>query len=99
MQVVGTEEALGVDLVDALGARGTGCEPTVLRDDLQAPDGRVVARGTGENGLDGLAGQLTGADLFGGETAEHGLLLGRGGCIDPLVDGLAEALDERRIAL
>lgn len=36
-------ETLGVDFVDVLGTRGPGGEPAVLRDDLDAADGRAVA--------------------------------------------------------
>ena len=43
-EVIGTAEALGVDLVDVLGPRRAGREPAVLGDDLDAADRRAVAR-------------------------------------------------------
>src|SRR5215212_8748831 len=51
-------EALGVDLVQVLGARGPRGEPAVGADHLEATDRGVVARGAGELGDDRLAGQL-----------------------------------------
>ena len=41
IEVRGTEKTLGVHLVDLLGARRTRCKPRVLRDDLDAANGRT----------------------------------------------------------
>src|SRR6478752_6261675 len=65
LQVLGAAEALGVDLVDGLGARRPRRVPAALRDDLDAADGGAVAGGVGEDALDLLAGKLTGAELLG----------------------------------
>ncbi len=73
-----TLEALCVDLVDILGARGAGGEPSFFRYDLQASYGSVVARSTREPGNDWLTGQGRGADVIGRDASEAGLLLGRG---------------------
>jgi hypothetical protein len=40
IEVVLTLEALGIDLADVLGARGTCGEGAVLRDHLEAADGK-----------------------------------------------------------
>ena len=68
-------EALGVHLVDVLGAGRTGGEPVVLGGDLQTADLGVVARSLGELGGDVLAGQLGGLDVVTGELGELLLLL------------------------
>ena len=60
VQSLGGFEALGVHLVDVLGAGRTGGEPVVLGGDLQTADLGVVARSLGELGGDVLAGQLGG---------------------------------------
>src|SRR5437868_1002663 len=49
-QMLFADEAFGVDLVDVLGAGGAGGEPAVLRHDLDAADGFVVAGGFREFG-------------------------------------------------
>ena len=57
-QVCLAAKALGVDLVDVLGARGSGGEPAVVRAHLEAADGGFVARRVREHLLDALAGEL-----------------------------------------
>src|SRR4030095_15477455 len=51
-------EALGVDLVDISRPGGSRREPAARGDDLEAPDGRVVAGGPRQLGRDGLGGPL-----------------------------------------
>src|SRR5262245_52024548 len=51
-------EALGVELVDVLGAGRPGREPATGRHDLQPADRGVVARGAGELRADRVARQL-----------------------------------------
>ena len=58
LQVALTPEALGVDLVDVLGAGWPGGEPAVVGDDLQAADRCTVARRARELGGDRFAGQV-----------------------------------------
>ena len=59
-QVVLALKALGIDLVDILGAGRAGGEPAVRGHHLQPADGRAVARRRGEHARDRLAGQLGG---------------------------------------
>ena len=85
------QEALGVDLVDVLGARRAGREPAVLGDHLDPAEGGAVGRGRGQHVGDRLAGQLRGLHVAGGQPLEHRLLLGGGRGVDPPVGGVAEA--------
>src|SRR5438067_8537462 len=62
-EVLFAAEALGVDLVHVLGARGAGREPSALGDHLESPDLRAISRRLGEAGADGLAGQRLRRDL------------------------------------
>jgi hypothetical protein len=78
-------EALGVDLVDLLGPRGTGGEPAVLRHHLEAADGGAIAGGVGELGEDRFADELGGGHLLGGQGLEDLLLLAAGGGVDAAV--------------
>src|ERR1700759_747504 len=55
-------EALGVDLVDLLGARRPRRNPAALRTDADAADGRAVAGRLRDDLGDGLAGDLPGRD-------------------------------------
>ena len=50
-------ERLRVQLGDVLRARWPRREPTPLRDDLEAADGRIVAGSPSETGHDGIPGQ------------------------------------------
>src|SRR5690348_16660136 len=54
-------EALGVNLVQALGSRRTGREPAARGDDLEAPDGGPIARRPRQLARDRLAGECGGA--------------------------------------
>ncbi len=56
-------EAFGVDFVDVFGAGGAGGEPAVFGGYLEAADWGVVARGFGEDGGDGFAGEIFRCDL------------------------------------
>src|SRR5664279_3299973 len=94
LQMVGAREALGVDLVDVLGPRRTRCEPTTVRDDLDAADGRAVARRLVEHGVDLLAGELAGIEPVGRERGELLLLRLSGWCLDPIGERAAEVLRE-----
>ena len=70
-------EALGVDLVDVLRARGTGREPTTVGDNLEAADRCIVPRGRRELLPDWFASQLRGLDRVRREFAEPRLLIRR----------------------
>ena len=92
-------EALGIDLVDLLRARGPGGKPAVLGDHLDAAEGGAIAGGGGELGRDRIAGQRGEGELAGRERGQQLLLLGRGRGIDPLIEGLAQFLCQRIIGL
>src|SRR5207247_9872104 len=62
-QVVRAEEALGVQLVDVLGAGGTHGKPCVRRDYLDAAKRVPVARSRREDLADLLAGEVGDADV------------------------------------
>ena len=89
--MLAAKEALHVDLVHVLGARGPRRKPAVPRDDLQAADGRAVARGVGDAGQDRLARQLGRGNPIGRERREN-LFLGHvRRSLQALVDGAAVA--------
>ena len=73
-QVVRPAEALGVDLVDVLGARRPRGEPAALGHHLHAADRRAVAGRRGEDGLDRLAGQVAGRGCRGRQRRQQRLL-------------------------
>src|SRR5688500_2124143 len=98
-QVVGALEALRVKLVDVLGARGSGGEPTVLGHHLESADGRAIARRRRETRRDGLPRELRRAHALRCEPRQHALLLWRRGCVDALVRGGSEALGEGGVEL
>src|ERR1700748_1397693 len=52
LQVLSAAEALGVDLVDVLGARGPRRVPAALGADLDAADRGAIARRVGDDALD-----------------------------------------------
>src|SRR5713101_5314432 len=60
-------EAFRVDLVNVLRAGRPRREPAAASDDLQTADRRVVARGAGQPGRDGFAGELRLLDGLGRE--------------------------------
>ena len=51
-------EALGIDLIDVLGAGGPGRKPAVRGHNFQAADWRIIARSFGQLGGDWLARQI-----------------------------------------
>ena len=57
LQMLFVVEALGINLVDILGARRARGEPAVLGDDFQTSDGRLVAGRVRQRREDRLAGQ------------------------------------------
>ena len=57
LEMPGIAEALGVNLVNILGARGTCGEPAAGRDHFQAANRSVIARSPGQLGDDFFAGQ------------------------------------------
>src|SRR5207244_353574 len=75
-------EALGVELVDVLGARRAGGKPAVGRRHLQPADGCPIAWRRGQFGRDRLAGQLARRDRGGRQGLELLLFLRRGGGVD-----------------
>ena len=89
VEVALVPEALRVELVDVLRARGPDGEPAARRDDLQAADRLVDARRPGQLCRDRLAGQLRRPDRLGRERPQPRLLLGRRRRIDPGVEGRA----------
>src|SRR6185503_7248043 len=99
LEVLGTLERLGVELVDVLRARRPRGEPAAGRDDLDAPDRRAVARRSGEDRLDVLAREAGRRDVARLEVEQLGLALGRDRRVRALVGRRAEALRERRVAL
>src|SRR5258708_3338261 len=101
--MLGTAEALGVDLIDVLCARRTRREPAAFGRYLDPADGRVVTRRLGNYGLDRLAGEFLGVDLVGAQVFQDGLLLRRRAGVDPLIERWAEVprqtgIDLARIA-
>ena len=96
-------EALRVDFVDVLRPRRTCREPSRLGHDLETANGCAVARRSGEDGLDWLAGKVGGLHLLRRQLLQLVLLLRRSLCLDPIVERLAElarqfAVDLTRIA-
>ncbi len=63
-QMIGTLKALGIDLVDILGAGGTRRKPSVRSDDLCASDRRVVTGRPIVDALNRFAPQLTDMQLL-----------------------------------
>ncbi len=97
--MAGVAEALGVDLVDLLRARGARAEPALARDDLDAADRRAIARRHVEDGGDGFAGERVGAELGLRQVLQHRLLLAGRGRVDAGIERLAQILRDRGIAL
>ena len=58
-------EALGIELVDVFRPGRSGCEPSVLGDDLESADRRLVGRRVREFGSDWLTRKLLGLDHVG----------------------------------
>src|ERR1700741_882909 len=83
-------EALGVDLVDILGAGRTRGEPAGLALDLDAAERLIVARRLGPDRAHGIAVKLGHVELLGPERLQRVLLLRRRRDIDALVIGNAE---------
>src|SRR5262249_20785296 len=98
-QVLGAAEALGVELVDVLGARRARREPAAVGDDLDAADRIAAAGRRGQDSAHRLPGELADIDVLGGDAAERRLLGGRGVDVDALVDRLAEGADEVAVLL
>ena len=92
-------EALGVDLVDVLGARGARGEPAVRGRDLEPPDRRVVSRRARELRDDRVAGQFRGGHLGRGEPRERVALGLRGRGVDARVPGAAVLALQGAVAL
>ena len=63
-QVILSQEALGVYLVDILCPRWARGEPPTLGNHLYSADGSTVARRMGKQGLDLFAGQICESNLF-----------------------------------
>ncbi len=85
-----TAKALGVDLVDVLGARRPSGEPAGGGRDLHAADRRVVARRLGDDARHRFAGQLGAVHLVRRERGQPPLLLGGRRRLDAIVRRLAE---------
>lgn len=93
-EVLLTDKAFGVDLVNVLGSGGSGGEPAVLSGDFEAADGGVIGGSLGHDCGDGFSGEGIGLDLFWREGA-HDLLLGAvGGRVDAGVNGVAKLRGE-----
>src|SRR6185312_7513193 len=65
LQVRGVAKALGVDLVDILGARGSGGEPAVGGLHLQPADRCIVTRCARQHAFDLLPGEFARLHLLG----------------------------------
>ena len=78
LQVCLALEALGVDLVDLLGARRPRREPAAPGTDADAADGRAVARRLGGDLGDGFAGDLPGGDRLGRQRGQPLILEAEG---------------------
>src|SRR5690606_5521549 len=98
-KMIRSAEALRVDLVDLLRPGRPGGEPPIFGHDLQSPDGGVVRRSPGQNGLDGLACERLRPHISRSEVFGVLLLFTCGRRIDALVDGAAELLLESGIVL
>src|SRR5690348_1966286 len=98
-QVLLAAEALGVELVDVLGARRPRGEPAALRLHLQAADGCAIAGRSGERARDRLAGELGVRHVARRQLRQDRLLLARGRCVDTLVDRSAELLRQLGVQL
>src|SRR5438270_10573688 len=99
VEVLRSFEALRVDLVDALGARRAGSEPSAGGHDFEPVDGSSVARSAGQLGRDGLAGERLFADGFGRERLESLLFLGGSRRVDARVVRGAEFRLQRLVVL
>src|ERR1700677_966302 len=98
-QMPGIAEALGVNLVDILGARRSCGEPTALRAYLDAADRRIVPGRARQHFLDALSGELRHADLRSIQLGELFLLLGSRGRLDAIGEGLAQIAHQGTVRL
>src|SRR5215813_14133864 len=92
-------EAFRVDLVDALGARGTRREPPARGDDLEAVDRRAVSARLRQLGGDRLAGKRLFADHLRRQRLQPRLLFRRSLCVDAGVVRRPELRLERAVVL
>src|SRR5215472_6306670 len=90
MEMRCTLEALRVDLVDVLGARGSGRKPSVSCYDFQTPNGSLIAWGTGQLGGNRLACHFRLFHGVGRERRKFSLLRRSAGRVDARVVGGAE---------
>src|SRR5437899_3753698 len=89
-QMVLAAEALGVDLIDILGARWPRREPAAVGSYLDPAEALAVAGRGAERGEDRLAGELGGAEAIGRQLLQHGLLLRRRRRVDPCAERHSE---------
>lgn len=80
LQMLGAVEALGINFVDVLRARGPGGKPAIGGDDLDAAQGLTVGGCVTEDVLDFFACEFSGGDLRRRKRRQQPLLLWRGGC-------------------
>src|SRR5260370_15728462 len=92
-------EAVGVDLVDILGARGPRREPAAAGNHLDPAEALAVAGRGDERAEDRLAGELGGAEAIGRQLLQQGLLLRRRRRVDPRVERHAELAGQRVVEL
>src|SRR4051812_38078656 len=92
-------EALGIDLVDGLGAGRPRREPAVGGDDLDAANRRVVTGSAVVLAEDRLAGERSRLDRLRGYLPQPRLLLGRCRSVDPCVERRAELLGKATVML
>src|ERR1700685_2434908 len=85
LQLLMAAKTLGVNLVNIFRAGGTGSEPAVLRDHLNASDGIAIARSRGKYALDSLARELGDRDVLRRQLGERGALLRIGRRVDALI--------------
>ena len=87
MEMLGTNEALGIHLIDLFGSGGAGGEPAVFGADFQPSDGSSVGGCVGKFGDDGFTGEGLGADIFWDECGELLFFFAGGRRIDPFIVG------------
>src|ERR1700678_1413716 len=94
LQVLLVAKAFGVDLIDLFGAGWARREPTTLSNYLDSANCLTIPGRVGENALDLLPSQSGALDAFFAHLRQHGLLLGGGGGIRPVVQRVTKLLRE-----
>src|SRR5688500_4109139 len=93
-QMACSTEALGINLVDVLGAGWAGREPSTFSHHLYATDRHIVTRRACQNGLNLLASKIRSVNLLRRQFCQNFLLRGCGWRIDTFEKRLAEFMLE-----